>query len=163
MYLTKVGDGFFLYEDDGKQIGTTKDAKYFFKLSEENCEEVFYAIDSNKIRVDYIDYLLRGCDDETRDQYYIFAQDDAETYLKGVKQGLRIAREKESPLIAKLIEFGKKLGYTQHALDNILKPSEKIPVEIILSGPLGISDKYTPTPEKSYKMDENGRIILKRK
>ena len=65
-----------------------------FYLSKENCDEIFGVVNLDQIKIDYINQELKGCDEETREKYYSFAEYDGEIYIRGIEKGMELNKDK---------------------------------------------------------------------
>lgn len=63
-----------------------------WKLSEENCEEVFYGKTLDQIKKDYIESESKFWPEDEKDEYMGFLENDAILFLKGFKAGVEFVQ-----------------------------------------------------------------------
>jgi len=74
-------------------IGST-DGERYYKLSKQNCDEIFGAFDVEKLKSDYIEDQLKGLDKEGYEKYFCFAEADAKEFIKGFNKAMELNKDK---------------------------------------------------------------------
>ena len=163
-------------------IGST-DGEGYYKLSKQNCDEIFGAFDVEKLKSDYIEDQLKGLDKEGYEKYFCFAEADAKEFIKGFNKAMELNKDKQFTLedvrnamdwiMTQYFEFHEQptTGRREQYLESIQQPNE-IEVEILMrnsrTGNIvkhdsdlewdedGLCDRAIP------KLDSEGCIILKK-
>jgi hypothetical protein len=168
----------YLLEVDNNIIASTSLKGQGLKLSKQNCDEIFWGVDFDKLKSDYIEKQLNGLDEEERDSYLFFIEDDARTFLEGIKFGLQLNQSKR--FTEEDLENFRKFqiqeqNFSKSCLDVWLSSQEstEIDVEIEMDtimkttiiNPIknikGSGDKIT-TRDKEFKIDSDGCLVLKK-
>jgi hypothetical protein len=168
----------YLLEVDNNIIASTSLKGQGLKLSKQKCDEIFWGVDFDKLKSDYIEKQLNGLDKEERDSYLFFIEDDARTFLEGIKFGLQLNQSKRFSE-EDLENFRKfqiqEQNFSKSCLDVWLSLQElteidvEIEMDIITRTTIinsiknikGSGDKIT-TRDKEFKIDSEGCLILKK-
>jgi len=107
--IKKYGE-FMLLKGDIIIASSDKNFNGEFYLSKQNCDEIFGVVNLDQIKIDYINQELKGCDEETREKYYSFAEYDGEIYIRGIEKGMELNKDKVFTLadIEKAIYMARK-------------------------------------------------------
>jgi hypothetical protein len=168
----------YLLEVDNNIIASTSLKGQGLKLSKQNCDEIFWGVDFDKLKFDYIKKQLNGLDEEERNNYISFIEDDARTFLKGIKFGLQLNQSKRfsEEDLENFRKFQiKEQNFSKSCLDVwlSLQESTEIDVEVEMDtitkttivNPIknikGSGDKIT-TRDKEFKIDSDGCLVLKK-
>ncbi len=65
------------------------------RLSLKNCQAIERDYDLDELKDEFISNQLNGLDKESREKYYSFAEDDANSFIKGFQKALEILGDKK--------------------------------------------------------------------
>jgi hypothetical protein len=165
----------YLLKVDNNIIASTSLKGQGLKLSKQNCDEIFFGVDFDKLKSDYIEKQLNGLDEEERDSYLFFIEDDARTFLEGIKFGLQLNQYKRfSEENFRKFQIQEQ-NFSKSCLDVwlSLQESTEIDVEIEMDtitkttivNPIknikGSGEKII-TRDKEFKIDSDGCLVLKK-
>ncbi len=177
--LVKRDDHYGLYDGSGQKIAATLDGcKY--KLSKENCDEIFGVVDVGKLALEECnntDPLRLDSQKYKQDPYFRIG------YLKGYNKAMELNKDKLFTMedvdkiftCGKLYQDSKNKAYSfQNVLNKLRQPTE-IEVEIVMETKQQLINGYKNQPDNvvgfiaEYKdvqvpmLDKDGCLILKKK
>jgi hypothetical protein len=160
--LVKRDDHYGLYDESGQKIAATLDGcKY--KLSTENCDEIFGVVDVGKLALEECnntDPLRLDSQKYKQDPYFRIG------YLKGYNKAMELNKDKlftENDIARAFIQgvYTKdKIHYNkEESIKSIQQPTEiEVEIEQVL-----VQSSIDGEAIWKYKLDKNGCLILKKK
>jgi hypothetical protein len=166
--IKKYGE-FVLLKGDIIIASSDKNFNGEFYLSKQNCDEIFGVVNLDQIKIDYINQELKGCDEETREKYYSFAEYDGEIYIRGIEKGMELNKDKIFTLdqMHKAIRLACS-DYSGNIIDEVTQQPTEIDVEIEMECKIGCDnfifngDKSICCGNKIKKLDSEGNLILRK-
>jgi hypothetical protein len=157
--LVKKSDGWYNLYDGEIGIGSTHPELQGYKLSKQNCDEIFGVID--------VDFLA----EQHRLEYDNLPVIRYNSFTSGFNKAMELNKDKVFTLedmrkamdwvMAQYFEFHEQpsIGRREHYLQLLQQPIV-IEVEIVMKDSIGITDLYTP--DNDPKLDEKRCLILKK-
>lgn len=145
--LTRKADGWYNLYQDNVGIGSTHSELQGYKLSKQNCDEIFGVLD--------VDKLFNEVDETIDFHEFCFS-----SFKLGVNKAMELNKDKQFTLedVIKAIRFGFDVGFCSNS-DNKLKRLGLSEDEFIQSLQQPTEIEVTFNPEEK---DSDGCLILKK-
>jgi hypothetical protein len=153
--LVKRDDHYGLYDESGQKIAATLDGcKY--KLSTENCDEIFGVVDVEKLA-------------ENKYGKGIYEIEQVDAYVEGFNKAMELNKDKlfTETDIRKAYQKGEEDSYTQGGLtkqkeDDYIQSLQQ-PTEIEVEIAVLLTERDGGVVIETPKLDKDGCLILKKK